>query len=157
MMLSSLWQNLNLICVFVLRLFLDMIKINKSMGWKSAHRVNAGIWYQDDVVCGPIFSMNTTMGVKITCEMLTNSPVVPLLPMQQISTLWIFATPHTCAHSRRPWSSLQSTNLAGDTLVWKEIKHSHKFLYLKWLYLEIDRNDCRLNLVATACIFRPRE
>jgi hypothetical protein len=41
--------------------------------------------------------MNTTMGVKITCETLTNTPAVPLLPMQQISTLWIFATPHTCA------------------------------------------------------------
>jgi hypothetical protein len=35
-----------------------------------------------DVGCGPIFSMNTTMGVKITCETLTNSPAVPLLPMQ---------------------------------------------------------------------------
>jgi hypothetical protein len=32
MMLSRLWQNLNLICVFVLWLFLDRIKINKSMG-----------------------------------------------------------------------------------------------------------------------------
>jgi hypothetical protein len=63
-----------------------------------------------DVGCGPIFSMNTTMGVNITCEMLTNSPAIPLLPMQQISTLWIFATPHTCACSRRPRSSLQSTN-----------------------------------------------
>jgi hypothetical protein len=55
-----------------------------------------------DVGCGPIFSMNMTMGVKITCEMLTNSPAVPLLPMQHISTLWIFSTPHTCARSRRP-------------------------------------------------------
>jgi hypothetical protein len=55
-----------------------------------------------DVGCGPIFSMNMTMGVKITCETLTNSLAVPLLPMQQISTLWIFVTPHTCAHSRRP-------------------------------------------------------
>jgi hypothetical protein len=63
-----------------------------------------------DVGCGSIFSMNTTMGMKITCEMLTNSPAVPLLPMQQISTLWIFATPHTCARSRRPQNSLQSTN-----------------------------------------------
>ncbi len=43
MMLSRLWQNLNLICVFVLWLFLDRIKINKSMGWKIAHRVNARI------------------------------------------------------------------------------------------------------------------
>jgi hypothetical protein len=64
----------------------------------------------NDVGCGPIFSMNMTMGVKITCETLTNSPAVPLLPMQQISTLWIFATPHTCARSRRARSSLQSTN-----------------------------------------------
>jgi hypothetical protein len=63
-----------------------------------------------DVGCGPIFSMNTTMGVKITYEMLTNSPAVPLLSMQHISTLWIFTTPHTCARSRRPQSSLQSTN-----------------------------------------------
>jgi hypothetical protein len=43
MMLSRLWQNLNLICVFVLWPFLDRIKINKSMRWKIAHRVNAGI------------------------------------------------------------------------------------------------------------------
>jgi hypothetical protein len=43
MMLSRLWQNLNLICVFVLWLFLDRIKINKSMGWKTVHRVNTGI------------------------------------------------------------------------------------------------------------------
>jgi hypothetical protein len=63
-----------------------------------------------DVGCGPIFLMNMTMGVKITCETLTNSLAVPLLPMQQISTLLIFATPHTCAHSHRPRSSLQSTN-----------------------------------------------
>ena len=40
---ARLWQNLNLICVFILWLFLDRIKINKSMGWKIAHRVNAGI------------------------------------------------------------------------------------------------------------------
>jgi hypothetical protein len=46
-----------------------------------------------DVGCGLIFLMNTTMDVKITCETLTNSPTVPLLPMQQILTLWIFATP----------------------------------------------------------------
>jgi hypothetical protein len=63
-----------------------------------------------DVGCGPIFSMNMTMGLKITCETLTNSPAIPLLPMYQISTLWIFATPHTCARSHRPRSSLQSTN-----------------------------------------------
>jgi hypothetical protein len=56
------------------------------------------------------FLMNMTMGVKIICEMLTNSPTVPLLAMQQISILWIFATPYTCTHSRRPRSSLQSTN-----------------------------------------------
>jgi hypothetical protein len=110
MMLSRLWQNLNQICVFVLWLFQDRTKINKSMGWKIAHLVKAGIWDQDDVGCGPIFLMNTTMGVNITCEMLMNSPDVPLLSMQQISNLWIFATPHTCAHSRRPRSSLQSTN-----------------------------------------------
>jgi hypothetical protein len=40
-----------------------------------------------DVGCGPIFSMNTTIGVKITCETLMNSLAIPLLPMQQISTL----------------------------------------------------------------------
>jgi hypothetical protein len=63
-----------------------------------------------NVGCGPIFSMNTTMGMKITREMLTNSPVVPLLPMQQILTLWIFATPHTCARSHQQRSNLQSIN-----------------------------------------------
>jgi hypothetical protein len=33
------------------------------------------------------------------------------MPMQQPSTLWIFMTPHTCAHSCRPLNgSLQSSN-----------------------------------------------
>jgi hypothetical protein len=35
-----------------------------------------------DVGCGPIFLMNMTMNVKITCETLMNSSAVPLLPMQ---------------------------------------------------------------------------
>jgi hypothetical protein len=40
-----------------------------------------------DEECGLIYSMKVTMGVKITCETLTNSLAVPLLAMQQISTL----------------------------------------------------------------------
>jgi hypothetical protein len=74
------------------------------------HYFHGWLLHEPDEGCGPIFSMNTAMGVKITCETLMNSPTVPLLPMQHISTSWIFATPHTCACSHQPRSSLQSTN-----------------------------------------------
>jgi hypothetical protein len=51
-----------------------------------------------DEGCGPIFSMNMTMGVKITCETLTNSPdVPPAANATDLNPMDIHNTTHLCS------------------------------------------------------------
>ena len=84
-----------------------------------AHRVNTGYliprWY--GVSRSSRWAWCRWM---ITCETLTNLWLFPRCQCNSSQPYSIFATSHTCARSRRPWSGLQSTNSQ-----WNSRKHSN--------------------------------